>query len=611
MANSLEDPHLVESSKVNMFSNPLFVPSGTSNPFLLSLFEGSSLQQKSQNERDSNKIFECSTNNSLPISTSTTAATEASLEESSRSKSNSFSTQRSSIFSNQNDLDMIENSPPNKNSCSTLPLLENQIKQGAPLPQSEKEGSILNGFLDLVNKASSFWVKKFNKSEEQNTLQESPITDTENIKEMMKYKPLQGVHYLSEDKFLPLNEREELDLCMETQNLSLVSPDESSRGLSDKEENSMASTNLKKKSDRAHKSSFWNSKQDRLLLKYAFEMNSNWKKISKQFNHPNITTKFLKDRYKAIKDSFPSRKTRFSHKEDQIIVKYYKQYGTNWDSIAKHLPDRTPSMIKNRFYSSIKKKNLIETLFREINEEENPLQNNNENHQLVEQPGTIDSMFTQEYSADLFLSHETDTQNKYENEVENHLNPSIISEFKPTWASIPFPFDYHFENELQYRISDHQDHAQKEKYSSFENIDLLHCSRIESFHFERDEEETDFTINRFLRHDNFLDSTFYTNPLLQNECNGKFNNHTFEQGISGFNNDYTNEPDYNTSNDSRNNIMSYPYNFTNLELKRESSDPQTRQKIDLLKDRISSIQMMFYETKLELEKLQTNFKVGN
>ena len=41
-----------------------------------------------------------------------------------------------------------------------------------------------------------------------------------------------------------------------------------------------------------------------------------------------------------------------------MIIKFYKIYGNSWAKIAKKLKTRTGDMVKNRFYSSLKK-NLL------------------------------------------------------------------------------------------------------------------------------------------------------------------------------------------------------------------------------------------------------------
>ena len=45
----------------------------------------------------------------------------------------------------------------------------------------------------------------------------------------------------------------------------------------------------------------------------------------------------------------------FSKEEDEMILKNVLKYGTKWECIAKLIRHRTPTMIKNRFNTHIKK----------------------------------------------------------------------------------------------------------------------------------------------------------------------------------------------------------------------------------------------------------------
>jgi len=46
----------------------------------------------------------------------------------------------------------------------------------------------------------------------------------------------------------------------------------------------------------------------------------------------------------------------WSQREDEILVSLCKELGNRWSLIATHLPGRTEAQVKNRFYSSIKKR---------------------------------------------------------------------------------------------------------------------------------------------------------------------------------------------------------------------------------------------------------------
>ena len=78
----------------------------------------------------------------------------------------------------------------------------------------------------------------------------------------------------------------------------------------------------------------------------------NWAAISKEM--PHRTGKQIRDRFLNSLDTKFER-GKFTEEEDQIIIKYYKIYGNSWAKIAKKLKTRTGDMVKNRFYSSLKK----------------------------------------------------------------------------------------------------------------------------------------------------------------------------------------------------------------------------------------------------------------
>lgn len=68
-----------------------------------------------------------------------------------------------------------------------------------------------------------------------------------------------------------------------------------------------------------------------------------------------ITPKEVKDRYKS-KLNPNLKRGRFTKEEDQIILSIYEQMGPRWKEAVKLMPNRTENMVKNRFYSYLKKK---------------------------------------------------------------------------------------------------------------------------------------------------------------------------------------------------------------------------------------------------------------
>ena len=97
----------------------------------------------------------------------------------------------------------------------------------------------------------------------------------------------------------------------------------------------------------------WNKEEDTKLLSLYEKYGKNWAAISKEM--PYRTGKQIRDRFLNSLD-IRFKKGKFSEEEDKMILKYHKIYGNKWSEIAKKMKARTGDMVKNRFYSSLKKK---------------------------------------------------------------------------------------------------------------------------------------------------------------------------------------------------------------------------------------------------------------
>ena len=97
----------------------------------------------------------------------------------------------------------------------------------------------------------------------------------------------------------------------------------------------------------------WDEEEDKKLLSLYQKYRTNWAAISKEM--PHRTGKQIRDRFLNSLDSRFDR-GKFTEEEDKALLKYYKMYGKSWAKIAKKLKTRTGDMIKNRFYSYLKKK---------------------------------------------------------------------------------------------------------------------------------------------------------------------------------------------------------------------------------------------------------------
>lgn len=119
--------------------------------------------------------------------------------------------------------------------------------------------------------------------------------------------------------------------------------------------NSSRLQQLREKTDRKYTRRLWTSERDHLLKSLVKTNGYDWDRIAYEMQDPQITSRMVRERY-ANKFDPNIRKMRFTLQEDQLIAHYYKIHNANWKVIVKYLPGRTESMIRNRFYSTIKKK---------------------------------------------------------------------------------------------------------------------------------------------------------------------------------------------------------------------------------------------------------------
>jgi hypothetical protein len=97
----------------------------------------------------------------------------------------------------------------------------------------------------------------------------------------------------------------------------------------------------------------WTKQEDELLKEYGQKYDQNWSLISSLI--PNRSGKQIRDRYlNTLKPGV--NKNKFSKEDDKILLEKYEEYGPKWSLISKHFINRTGDIIKNRFYSSLRKK---------------------------------------------------------------------------------------------------------------------------------------------------------------------------------------------------------------------------------------------------------------
>jgi len=130
----------------------------------------------------------------------------------------------------------------------------------------------------------------------------------------------------------------------------------------------------KNKASVAAKKNWTQEEEDELILTLGLKYKNDWKRVAKQIlkiRGRKLGPKKLKDHFKSLtKGSLPKR-IKFTHEEDLQIAKFFEQFGADWAKIATFLPARSAMMVKNRFYSFIRKKNLVNNLLNELSNSDN------------------------------------------------------------------------------------------------------------------------------------------------------------------------------------------------------------------------------------------------
>lgn len=109
----------------------------------------------------------------------------------------------------------------------------------------------------------------------------------------------------------------------------------------------------------------WNEDDDELLKVLGTKYKNDWKKIMKRIiNVRNIkmSPTFLRKRFMEIRELPMIKRSKFTHEEDLKLAQLIEKFGMNWMKISELFPERGAIMLKNRYYSYIRKKNLLENL---------------------------------------------------------------------------------------------------------------------------------------------------------------------------------------------------------------------------------------------------------
>ncbi|CAD8171986.1 unnamed protein product [Paramecium pentaurelia] len=104
-----------------------------------------------------------------------------------------------------------------------------------------------------------------------------------------------------------------------------------------------------------NKAKRWTQKEDQKLLKIYKEVGPQWNTIAQQMKIKS--SKQVRSRFKNFLDPNLNH-APMTEVEDEFIFQEYLMLGTQWTKISEKLPGRSENMIKNRFYSFIKEKYL-------------------------------------------------------------------------------------------------------------------------------------------------------------------------------------------------------------------------------------------------------------
>ena len=103
----------------------------------------------------------------------------------------------------------------------------------------------------------------------------------------------------------------------------------------------------------------WDEFSDLHLKQLVNKFGNDWRSVSKEL--PGYTEGQCRQRWHALssgkvdESSFDNGPGDWSKHEDQAVAKWKHIYGNRWTDIAKQIPGRTDLMVKNRYYSCMRK----------------------------------------------------------------------------------------------------------------------------------------------------------------------------------------------------------------------------------------------------------------
>ncbi|CAK73222.1 unnamed protein product (macronuclear) [Paramecium tetraurelia] len=105
--------------------------------------------------------------------------------------------------------------------------------------------------------------------------------------------------------------------------------------------------------DQSTSRQLWSPEEDEQLQELVQKFGKKWSKICTVMNWR--TGKQVRERYlNQLQGTINQEK--WTEEEDKLILKLYKKFGTKWSYISSFLNGRPENMVKNRFYSNLKRR---------------------------------------------------------------------------------------------------------------------------------------------------------------------------------------------------------------------------------------------------------------
>lgn len=181
------------------------------------------------------------------------------------------------------------------------------------------------------------------------------------------------------------------------------------------------------------KKGLWTSEEDREVIKLSKIYGNNWSKISENLQNKNRTGKQIRQRYLNFLDPSINR-TKFTLEEDLKILKLFQVLKSNWKLYTEHFKNRSPDMIKGRYYSSVRYNVNILKIVNTLN-----VKNNNDDICTNKNCNYINGEKNNELSSKAKKNNTTKPSFKIESSI--FINKELNNPSNLTESSVSFNFD--------------------------------------------------------------------------------------------------------------------------------------------------------------------------